>query len=547
MTLHPRYIPDVPEETVKIAKAAFRKGNRYMQMRDELGTLFTDEQFVDLFPNVGQLAESPWRLALVTVMQFAESLPDRQAADAVRARIDWKYALSLELTDDGFDFSVLSEFRQRLIAKGAEARLFEVMLVGFQERELLKAGGKQRTDSTHILANVRELNRIEFVGETLRAALNDLATVAPDWLKTWVPADWFKRYGHPFTEYRLPQKEQERFELGEQIGRDGIELLTRVYAEQPELGRLPQVGILRRVWVLQYYQDEDDQTRWRKSGNVPPGECILASPYDLDVRLSKKRDKSWMGYKVHLTETCDDDTPHLITHVETTLATTSDKDAVEPIHEALQRKQCLPRQHLVDSGYASSFELVICRDDYEVDLFGPTRQAVSWQASTKDAYDLSAFLIDFEARTATCPQGHTTDRWYERIDRRGKPITQVQFPKAVCQSCWARERCTRSKSAGRLLGFLRKEEFEALQAARVREQTDNFREAYKKRAGVEGTISQAVGVLGMRHTRYRGLDKVHLQHLMTAAAMNLMRVIDWLGGKKLSTTRTSAFARLAAA
>lgn len=110
MTLHPRYIPDVPEETMQVAKAAFRKGNRYMQMRDELGTLFTDEQFEDLFPNVGHLAESPWRLALVTVMQFAENLTDRQAADAVRARIDWKYALSLELTDAGFDFSVLSEF-----------------------------------------------------------------------------------------------------------------------------------------------------------------------------------------------------------------------------------------------------------------------------------------------------------------------------------------------------------------------------------------------------------------------------------------------------
>jgi transposase len=203
MTLHPRYIPDVPEETVKVAKAAFRKGNRYMQMRDELGTLFTDEQFTDLFPNVGQLAESPWRLALVTVMQFAENLTDRQAADAVRARIDWKYALSLELTDEGFDFSVLSEFRTRLLSNDAEARLFEIMLLGFQERKLLKSRGKQRTDSTHILANVRELNRIEFVGETLRAALNELATVAPAWLKDIVPPAWFDLYGRSFSEYRI--------------------------------------------------------------------------------------------------------------------------------------------------------------------------------------------------------------------------------------------------------------------------------------------------------------------------------------------------------
>jgi transposase len=200
MTLDPRSIPDIPEATVKIAKAAFRKGNRSMQMRDELGTRFNDQQFADRFPNVGQLAESPWRLARVTVLQFAENLTDRQAAAAVRARIDWQYALRLELTDDGFDCSVLSEFGQRRIANGAEARRFEVMLTGFQERELLKAGGKQRTDSTHILATVGELNRIEFVGETRRAALNDLATVAPEWLRAGVPGDGFKRYGHPFSQ-----------------------------------------------------------------------------------------------------------------------------------------------------------------------------------------------------------------------------------------------------------------------------------------------------------------------------------------------------------
>ncbi len=548
MTLHPRYIPDVPEETVKVAKAAFRKGNRYMQMRDELGTLFNDEQFTDLFPNVGQLAASPWRLALVTVMQFAENLTDRQAADAVRGRIDWKYTLSLELTDEGFDFSVLSEFRQRLIANGAEARLFEMMLVSFQERKLLKSRGKQRTDSTHIVANVRELNRIEFVGETLRAALNELANVASAWLKAIVPSEWFDLYSRPFSEYRLPQKETERLELGEQIGRDGIYLLTHIYAETspPELRLLTQVEVLRRVWVLQYYQDEADQTRWRRAGNVPPGERILTSPYDPDARLSKKRGSSWVGYKVHLTETCDEDTPHLITHVETTLATEADSEVVEPVHAELKRKNCLPAQHLVDNGYGSGAAFVSSHSEYAVDLLGPARPDVSWQANTDGAYDLSYFQIDFEARTVTCPQGHMTQHWYERIGSRGKPAISVQFPTALCHDCPVRERCTTAK-AGRQVGFIPEPEFSALQAARQREQSDEFKEVYKKRAGVEGTISQAVGVLGMRHTRYRGLDKVHLQHLITAAAMNLMRVIDWLAGKKRSTTRTSAFARLAVA
>lgn len=546
MTLHPRYIADVPEATAQVAKAAFRKGNRYMQMRDQLGTLFNDDQFTDLFPNVGQLAEPPWRLALVTVMQFAENMTDRQAADAVRARIDWKYALSLELTDEGFNFSVLSEFRQRLLTNGAEARLFDIMLVGFQERDLLKAGGKQRTDSTHILANVRELNRIEFVGETMRAALNELATAAPNWLKAWVPDEWFKRYSRPFSEYRLPQKEEERLELGEQVGRDGIELLTRVYAKQPELGQLQQVEVLRRVWVLQYYQDDDDQTRWRRKGNTPPGERILTSPHDTDARLSKKRGSEWVGYKVHLTETCDDDTPNLVTHVETTLATTADSTVIEPIHAELDRKQCVPGQHLVDNGYGSGMAFMKSQDDYGVDLFGPARPDVSWQAKQADAFDISHFHIDFEQRTVTCPQGHTTTRWYERTGSRGKPAISAQFPTKTCQACLIRERCTTGK-AGRQVGFIPEAEFKALQAAREREQTDEFKEAYKKRAGVEGTISQAVGVMGMRRTRYRGLDKVHLQHLMTAAAMNLMRVLDWLSGKQRATTKVSAFARLAAA
>jgi transposase len=384
---------------------------------------------------------------------------DRQAADAVRARIDWKYALSLELTDDGFNLSVLSEFRQRLLTNGAEARLFDIMLAGFQERQLLKAGGKQRTDSTHILANVRELNRIEFVGETMRAALNELATAAPDWLKGWVPDEWFKRYSRPFSEYRLPQKEEERLELGEQVGRDGIELLTRVYAEQPELGQLQQVEVLRRVWVLQFYTDEDDQTRWRRKGNTPPGERILTSPHDTDARLSKKRGSEWVGYKAHLTETCDDDTPNLITHVETTLATTADSVVVDPIHADLERKHCLPGQHLVDNGYGSGTAFVKSHADYGVNLFGPARPDVSWQAKQADAFDISHFHIDFEQRTVTCPQGHTTKQWKECIGNRGKPAIQTQFPAKICRSCPVRERCTTAKR-GRQVTFIPEAESE---------------------------------------------------------------------------------------
>ena len=173
----------VPKETARVAQASFPKGNVYMTMRDQLGTLFEDEEFADLFPPQGQPAEAPWRLALVTVMQFAENLPDRQAADAVRSRIDWKYAMGLELTDDGFDFSILSEFRQRLLQHGAEQRLFDLVLTLCRERNWLKARGKQRTDSTHVLAAIHTLNRLENAGETLRHTLDVLAEAAPDWLR----------------------------------------------------------------------------------------------------------------------------------------------------------------------------------------------------------------------------------------------------------------------------------------------------------------------------------------------------------------------------
>lgn len=195
----------VPEETARIAYQVFPKGNRYLNLRDELGSIYSDHNFETLFSTHGQPAQCPWRLALVSVMQFAENLSDRQTAEAVRSRIDWKYALGLELADSGFDFSVLSEFRTRLLSGGQEEQILDIFLERLIERGWLKSGGKQRTDSTHVLAAIRTLNRLEGVGETLRATLNDLATVAPDWLSEWVPREWFDRYSRAIEEYRLPK------------------------------------------------------------------------------------------------------------------------------------------------------------------------------------------------------------------------------------------------------------------------------------------------------------------------------------------------------
>lgn len=544
MSLQTQPIPAIPELTTKVAKRAFRKGNAYMQMRDTLGTFFTNDQFADLYSLEGQPAYAPWRLALVSVMQFAENLSDRQAADAVRSRIDWKYALSLELTDEGFDFSVLSEFRQRLIENEAGERLLDEMLAHFVEAGLLGNGGKQRTDSTHVLANVRDLNRLELVGRTLQAALDAVATVAAEWLQEWVAPEWFTRYGQVLTEFRLPQKRAERDALVITIGEDGMLLLEKVLHDPQTpafIRELPAIDTLRRVW-LQQYVVENDQLRWRERKEMPPAATLIQSPFDLDARYSRKRSREWMGYKVHLTETCNDDAPHLITNVHLVNATEQDVDAIEPIHEKLKQRDCLPDEHLVDMGYTSAPLLYDSQEIYGIELIGPVVEKETWQHAT--GYGMNAFTIDWKMRHVTCPEGNTSNPWTMRDHRRNHELTRVKFLSIDCQPCSVRKLCTRHHR--RTLSFHEQPVFEMVQKRKQEQHTGEWRKRYGKRAGVEGTISQGVFALGMRRSRYRGHEKTHLQFILTAAAMNLTRVINWQNDVPRSQTRTTRFGRLAA-
>ena len=219
--------PVIPADTARVATAIFPEGNRLMRIRDTLGPLFQTADFAPLFPALGRPALDPARLALVTVLQFLEGLSDRQAADNVRRGIDWKYALALPLEDPGFDASVLSEFRTRLITGHAESVLFDTLLTRLQARGLLKARGRQRTDSTPVLAAIRTFKRLTGVGETLRYALNDLATVAPDWLQRQITPDWFDRYGHRLEDYRLPSTQEDRQLLAVTMGKTAARFSRR--------------------------------------------------------------------------------------------------------------------------------------------------------------------------------------------------------------------------------------------------------------------------------------------------------------------------------
>jgi transposase len=356
--MFPQAIGPIPQETARIARAANPKGTLAMWLRDELGAIYSDEEFADLYPQRGQPALAPWRLALVTLLQYAEDLTDRQAAEAVRSRLDWKYLLGLELSDPGFDHSVLSEFRQRLLVQGAEERLLDQLLVVCRQRGWLKAGGKMRTDATHVLAAVRSLHYLETVGETLRAVLEELAEVAPVWLLSWMPSEWFKRYEGRIDSRRLPKKEAERRLLAEHIGRDGMVLLGALaQADTPAAAlELESVQVLRQVWT-QYYEEREGQLHWR-DGPAEGAQETIVSPYDIDARRAQKRDIVWCGYKVHLTETCEEDLPELIVQVKTQLSPRPDVKETLDLQQELERRHLLPAEHLVDGGYLEGEVLV---------------------------------------------------------------------------------------------------------------------------------------------------------------------------------------------
>ena len=538
----------VPEETVRVAKAVHRKGNLAIHLRDELAGIYRDELFADLYPAVGKAAEAPWRLALVTVLQFAEDLPDREAADAVRDRIDWKYALGLELTDTGFDFTVLSKFRKRLARSNAEYRLLDKLLTVCTAKGLIKKRGRARTDSTHVLAKVRSLNRLGNLVEAVRLVLNTLATHEPAWLSAWVPETWFERYGERFEGFRLPRGQDKIRDLAELTGDDGFRLLERVYAPEtpPDLAELEAVETLRRMWVQQYWLD-GGKVRWRDPKDLPPNSLLIASPYDPDARLGSKRDLRWTGYKVHVTETCEEDAVHLITHVATSQPNRHDNQLVPDIHRGLESKNLLPNVHLVDAGYMDTELLVDSQKRYDVKLHGPLPTNHRWQARIEGAYSIDDFAIDWDAEQVTCPNDKKSVYWSERKDKRNdNDLIAVLFAQSDCLACERRARCHRATKQARSVAFKPKEKHEALQAARRDQRTPEWHARYSKRSGIEGTLSQGVRAFGLRRSRYVGQSKTQFQNIAVAAAINTARLRDWFEQKPRSKTRVSRFAGLAA-
>jgi transposase len=546
MSLRNESFPALPEDTARVARAAFkRKGNIYLTIGDQLGAVFESLDFGQMYAADGKPALSPNLLALVTVFQFMENLPDRDAADAVRSRIDWKYALHLSLADTGFDDSVLSEFRERLAHHEMAQQMFEQVLIRLRELGLVRQGGKQRTDATHVLAATQLLNRVQLVAETMRTALEALADYRPAWLQAIALPHWYERYSQVLTTFRLPRTRDKQDALALSIAADGFYLLKALAApEAPgQAGHLPEVQVLAQVWQQQF-QSHDDGPHWRPPEAKPPASQIINTPYDPEVRYSAHHSVSWTGYQTHWTETCDADLPHVITHVTAQPATVPHCAVIPEIHAALAQRDLLPQEHLVDAGYVTGPNLSESAVRYGVELVGPIAPDSNWQARLPDGITLDQFNLDWAERQATCPQGQTSCCWSSGgSDRNGLPVIEIAFPREVCLLCGSRERCSRSTTSGRTLKL--GPYHEAIQAARRRQTSETFVVQYAPRAGIEGTVSAAVRSHGARRTRYIGADKANLQAVLTALAINLKRTALWLMGERPGTTRPRRLACLA--
>ena len=304
-----------------------------------------------------------------------------------------------------------------------------------------------------------------------------------------------------------------------------------------------RVETLRRIWAEQFTTTAQG-LRLRGVKDMPAVAELLASPYDVDARWSTKRDLEWVGYKVHLTETCEPDQPHLITDATTTPATTPDDNMLAPIHEKLAARDLLPAEQLVDKGYTSAAVLVAAQEEYGVNIVGPVAADPSWQARLSPAFAKAQFQVDWERRVVTCPAGKESHPWLPQGDPGTGVVWQARFATADCTPCPQRAQCTHAKVEPRLIGLPPRPQAEALQQRRAEQTTPAFRVAYAARAGVAGTPSQGIRRCDLRQARYLGLIKTHLQQILTAVALNLIRIAEWLAEVPLAKTRVSPFAAL---
>jgi transposase len=518
MSLQKCWNDEIPADTVELGEVLLKPDDPYRLVGQEASRFFRFEDFVSLYKSIGRGAICPIVLSLVTVFQFLENLPDREAAKQARLRIDWKYALHQPLTWLGFHYSDLCNFRKRLLEHEKERLVFDKVLQWVKSHGFVRKYGKQRTDSSHVLGAVERMSRLELTWETLRVTLRELKQAVPTWYERTIPAAFHEAYHERQSDWKL--SEDEVRQALQRAGQDGYWLLDHIDTTAPEAAqRLAGVETLRIVLDQQFERTEAGV----EAKKVPiKGKDIIVTPHDTGARWAEKRGKDWIGYKIQVTETVDEEQAvQFITDVDTVAANDGDSEQVDPIQSRLAERDLLPREHLVDQGYTSGPNLAKSAER-GVELVGPV--AVD-QSNKPEGYRQADFDLDFEAHQATCPGERESASWTEykapeAPDDPHRREIKIRFGSA-CDGCPAGSLCAPGKT-GRTLTV--SAFYAELSARRAEQQTDEFKERLKERSAVEGTISEFTRCHGARRARYRWKSNVRLQHLFTGAAVNIKRL-----------------------
>lgn len=537
-------VGEIPKATAALARKVHPRGTDEIRVRDALGPLFADTDFTtgvfaEMYSALGQPGLSPALLTMVMILQHRHNLSDEDAARAVADRISWKYALGLDLDDAGFDASVLTEFRTRLAEQGRADGLLELMLDRLKTAGLVKAGGRQRTDSTHVIACVRRLNRIETVGETLRVALEAIAAISPGFVVPLLELGWDERYGRKVETARLLSRKNASAQiLADQIGADGAKLMAAIDADPTAkwMNTLTEVQVLRTVWDQQYTITAAGTLRLKTTEELPAAAERIHSPHDIEARYSTKdtgdAPTEWVGSKAHLTESCDADLPNLVTDVHTTAATEPDVVATTTIQDKLINRGLAPGEHVTDGGYPSAANITASADR-NITLVAPVT-VLTGRNAKQGTFTPADFTIDWTAGVATCPAGAASRSM--KPDKRD--LVTFAFSRRDCRPCPIRQRCTLAQpDVPRRITIHPEPIHEARMAAHAAQDTDTWRRTYNSRAGIEGTISEAVRGPDLRHARYRGIAKQHLQNVFAALAINIGRLGAWFDTRPATRRR----------
>lgn len=532
MSLNRQFPGGIPRSLKGWAKK--NQKNPVVALVERAGNLFDSTDFEKLYHAEGQPGVPPWRLAIVTILQHAHGLSDREAVDYACNRLDWKYALRMEIDEPVFDHTVLAEFRERLVKCNMQDLLLNKLIELAAELKILNLS-KQRTDATHIVSSVRTLGRLERIREAIQAAIDSVLTHFPEIFISFQRHDWIERYDRAPYHFKAPKDQKRREQLATQMGEDASELLNLIRnacTDEPALLKLEKVSALQAIFEQQYILKNSTYCLRDDEESVASAERI-ASPHDTEARFGRKGSLGWLGYKTHLTETCMEGFPRLITNALTTHAAVDDTKALPEIHKSVKNRGFGMNKHYLDAGYTDVDDMLNDEELLGIEVVGPTKPSSNWQVKDGKGFDITKFQIDFDNKRAICPRGIVSTVWSPRP--KGKSI-QIRFPKQECQQCPFRDDCTKSAN-GRKLEVKNADAFRRLQKNRLLMEDPQFKADYKRRSGIEGTISQAVRNSDIRRTPYVGLKKTALQAWLAAAGINLYRIAYWILETPLAKTR----------